>query len=66
MLTGSGLGGSATALEQQITVILRYPAGMAERIPRAPADAEARQVLELLRNSWMLVRIGRAAGREGR
>lgn len=27
---------------------------MAERTPRAPADAEARQVLELLRNSWML------------
>ena len=27
---------------------------MASRIPRAAADAEGRQVLELLVNSWML------------
>ena len=27
---------------------------MASRTPRPPVDADARQVLELLRNSWML------------
>ena len=38
--------------------------GMASRTPRAAADTEARQVLELLRNSWMLAL--RADGKSGK
>ena len=37
---------------------------MASRTPRAAADTEARQVLELLRNSWMLAL--RADGKSGK
>jgi hypothetical protein len=46
--------GVATALTQQITEVPRYPAGMAPRTPRAPADTDARHILELLRHFWML------------
>jgi site-specific recombinase XerD len=38
--------------------------GMGERIPEAPADVDARQLLELLRKSWMLAL--RADGKSAR
>lgn len=33
---------------------MRYPTQVPDRTPKAPAEAEARAILEVLRNSWML------------